>query len=325
MFTMDWNIVFETNGKKLKLGILAECEIICSVDNLADTATIVLPEAVMNQVLNIENKINRGSKVIIQLGYDGDLQTEFEGFIQDITTNDSTLKIVCEDALFLFRVSVNDEQFKLVSIKKIAQRLIEQIDPSFKLVISGYGDDVYFEKFVIHQATGYDVLKKLQEETKANVFFNTEKKELHIHPPYLEKGGTVRYSMQQNIEKSTLEYKKAIDKKIEVTVESVDIKGKVKSITVGTTGGDKTTIKASSPLTDAAMRKMADATLRKNSFDGYSGSFDCWLIPFVKPTYSAFIEDQDYPYKNGTYYVVGVKTNFSESGGVRTVTPGIKL
>lgn len=321
MFTMDWNIVFDTNGTKLKLGILAECEIVCSVDNLADSATIVLPEAVMNQVLNLENKINRGSGVLIQLGYDGNLETEFEGFIQDITTNDSTLKIVCEDALFLFRVGVPDVELKPSSLKRIAEYLIGQIGLGYRVVCTY---DIAYEKFVIHQATGFDVLKKLQEETKANIYFDTYQRILHIHPPYLEKGGTVRYSMQQNIEKSTLEFKKAIDKKVEVTVESTDSKGKVKSITSGTTGGDKITLKVG-PMSDTDMKKVADAALRKNSFDGYSGSFDGWLIPFVKPTYSAIIEDQDYPYKDGTYYVVGVKTNFSESGGVRTITPGIKL
>lgn len=321
MFTMDWNIVFDTNGKKLKLGLLAECEIVCSVDNLADTATIVLPEAVMNQVLNLENKISRGSGVLIQLGYDGNLETEFEGFVQDITTNDSTLKIVCEDALFLFRVGVKDVELKPSSLKKIAQYLIDKIDPTFKLSCDY---DISYEKFVIHQATGFDVLKKIQEETKANIYFDTTNKTLHIHPPYVEKSGTVRYSMQRNIEKSTLEYKKAIDKKVEVTVESTDSKGKVKSVTTGTTGGEKITWKVGS-MSEADIKKVADATLKKNSFDGYTGSFDGWLIPFVKPTYSAIIEDQDYPYKDGTYYVVGVKTNFSESGGVRTITPGIKL
>ena len=321
MFTMDWNIVFDNHGEKFKLGILAECEIVCSVDNLADSATIVLPEAVMNQVLNIENKINRGTKVLIQLGYDGNLVTEFEGFIQDITTNDSTLKIVCEDALFLFRVGVPDVELKPSSLKKIAQYLIDKIDPSFTLSCDY---DISYEKFVIHQATGFDVLKKLQEETKANIYFDTTNKVLHIHPPYIEKAGIVRYSMQQNIEKSILEYKKAIDKKVEVTVESTDSKGKVKSITTGTTGGDKITLKVG-PMSEADMKKVADATLKKNSFDGYSGSFDGWLTPFVKPTYSAIIEDKDYPYKDGTYYVLGVKTNFSESGGIRTITPGIKL
>lgn len=321
MYTMDWNIVFDTDGTKFKLGILAECEIICSVDNLTDSATIVLPEAVMNQVLNIENKINRGSGVLIQLGYDNKLVTEFEGFVQDITTNDSTLKIVCEDALFLFRVSVPDIELKTTSLKKIAQYLVDNIDPSFTVSCDF---DISYEKFVIHQTTGFDVLKKLQEETKANIYFDTTNKVLHIHSPYLEKAGTVKYSMQQNIEKSTLEFKRAIDKKVEVTVESTDSKGKVTSITAGTTGGDKITLKAG-PMSNADMQKVADAALRKNNFDGYSGSFDGWLIPFVKPTYSAIILDQDYPYKDGTYYVVGVKTNFSESGGVRTITPGIKL
>lgn len=321
MFRMDWNVEFDNGGKKFKLGVLAECEIVSSVDNLADTATIVLPEAVMNKVLQIESKLSRGTSVLIELGYDGNLVNEFEGYIQDITTNDSTLKIVCEDALFLFRVGVPDIQLKPTSLKKIAQYLIDKIDPSFA-VVCDY--DISYEKFVIHQATGFDVLKKLQEETKANIYFDTKNKTLHIHAPYLEKGGIVRYSMQQNIEKSTLEYKRAIDKKVEVTVESTDIKGKVKSIAAGTTGGDKITLKVG-PMSNVDMRKVADAALRKNNFDGYSGSFDGWLIPFVQPTYTAIIEDADYPYKDGSYYVVSVKTNFSESGGVRTITPGIKL
>lgn len=321
MFAMDWNIEFHNQGKRFKLGILAECEIECSVDNLADSATIVLPEAVMNQVLNIQEKISRGTKVLIQLGYDNKLETEFEGYIQEITTNDSTLKIICEDALFLFRVSVPDVELKPSSLKQIAQYLIDKIDPSFTL---NCDYDISYEKFVIHQATGYDVLKKIQEETKANVYFDTTNKVLHIHPLYLEKAGIVRYSMQQNIEKSSLEYKLAIDKKIEVTIESTDTKGKVTSITAGTTGGDKINLKVG-PMSTADMQKVANAALVKNSFNGYSGSFDGWLIPFVKPTYSARIEDADYPYKDGNYYVVSVKTNFSESGGVRTITPGIKL
>jgi hypothetical protein len=318
---MNWNIVFDNKGKQFKLGILAECEIECSVDNLADVATIVLPEAVMNQVMNIEEKISRGTKVLIQLGYDNKLVTEFEGYIQEITTNDSTLKILCEDALFLFRVGIPDVELKPSSLKKIGQYLIDKIDPSFTL---NCDYDISYEKFVIHQATAYDVLKKLQEETKANVYFDTTNKVLHIHPPYLEKAGAVRYSMQRNIEKSSLEYKKAIDKKIEVTVESTDTKGKVTSITAGSTGGEKINLKVG-PMSEADMRKVASAALKKNSFDGYAGTFDGWLIPFVKPTYSAKIEDSDYPYKDGNYYIIGVKTIFSESGAVRTITPGIKL
>lgn len=318
---MNWDIVFKTNGKKFRLGVLAECEIVSSVDNLVDTATIVLPEACMNEVFHIEKQIGRGSEVVIQLGYDGKLETEFVGYIQDITTNDSTLKIICEDALFLFRKGVPDIEMKPTSVKKIAEYLVQNIDKSFSVSCDF---DINYEKFVIHQATGYDVLKKLQEETKANIYFDTKNKVLHIHSPYVEIGGAVRYSMQHNIEKSALEYKKASDKKIEVTVESTDIKGKIKKITVGTTGGDQVNFKVG-PMSNADMTKVAEAALKKSNFDGYTGTFDGWLVPFVQPTYSAIIEDLDYPYKKGRYYVVAVKTNFSESGGKRTITPGIKL
>ncbi|GEP52382.1 hypothetical protein FNO01nite_30540 [Flavobacterium noncentrifugens] len=321
MYDMNWDIRFDNAGKKFRLGLLASLKINCSVDNLADVAEITLPEAVMNQVLSLEASIPRGTSLIIKLGYDGQLEKEFEGFIQDITTNDSTLKILCEDALFLFRKSVKDLELKPTSIKAIAQYLVNQIDPSFK-VSCDY--NISYEKFTIHQATGYDVLKKLQEETKANIYFDTSNKILHIHPPYIEKGADVVYSMHRNIEKSSLEYKRAIDKKVEVTIESTNIKGKVTSIKRGTTGGDSITLKVG-PMTAAAMEEIAAAALRKNNFDGFAGTFDGWLVPFVRPGDSAHYIDLDYPHKKGTYYVVGVETTFDESGGKRTITPGIKL
>lgn len=321
MFDINWQVRFKNDIGHFDLGIIASIDIEENVDNLADTATITLPEAVMNQVLQIQDKLNRGTEVVIKLGYDDDLKTEFVGFVQDIVTNDSSLKIVCEDALFLFRVGVKDAEMKPTTMAQIAQSLLNQINPEYKLVCDY---DISYEKFVIHQATGFDVLKKLAEETKANIYFNTEKKELHIHPPYVEKGGDVTYSMQVNIENSSLEYKKAIDKKNEVVVEKTNLNGKVESHTSGTTGGDKITLKVGSVST-ADLKKIADAELIRRSADAYEGTFDSWGIPFVKPTYSAKIKDEDYPEKDGNYYIVSVTTSVSESGFKRTIKPGVKL
>ncbi|WP_449398491.1 hypothetical protein [Chryseobacterium wanjuense] len=58
---------------------------------------------------------------------------------------------------------------------------------------------------------------------------------------------------------------------------------------------------------------------------GYEGSFTAWLIPYVEPNYSIGIYDEDFPEKDGIYNVESVTTNFNENGGVRTITPGIKL
>ena len=321
MYNIDWNIEFKTNGKRRRLALLAECEIFSSVDNLADTATIVLPEAVMNEVLNFEDKIIRGTEVLIQLGYNKQLENEFIGFVRDITSNDSSLKILCEDALFLFRKAIPDAELKPTTLTKVAQYIIDNVDPSFTLKCDY---DVSYEKFTIHQASGYDVLKKIQSETKANIYFNTEKKELHVHPPYVEKGGEVFYSMQKNIENSSLEFKNKLDSKVEVIVESTDLKGQVHKVTAGTTGGTQINFKVGS-MSEASMKEIAEAALRKESAAGYEGTFDTWLIPFVKPTYSARIKDEEYPEKTAFYYVKSVTTNLSEAGGKRTITPGIKL
>ncbi|MBS7234157.1 hypothetical protein KHA90_24450 [Flavobacterium psychroterrae] len=321
MYNITWNIRFKTDGKGYSLQTVDSIDIECSVDNLSDTAIITLPEAFMNQVFNIGNEVKRGSEVIIKAGYDDDLKTEFVGFVQDVVNNDNSLKIKCEDALFLFRKSVKDIQLKPTSLSKIGQLLIDQIDKSYKLVCDY---DITYEKFVIHQATGYDVLKKLAEETKANIYFNTEKKELHIHPPYLEKGGDVVYSMQRNIENSSLEFKKAIDRKVEITVEKTNLSGKIEKYTTGTTGGDKITLKVGSVST-ADLKKIANAELIRRSADMYEGSIDTWAIPFVQPTYSAKIKDEDYPEKDGKYYVVAVTTAINESGFKRTLKLGVKL
>lgn len=320
MFDLNWSIQFKTNEKKFDLELLESVEINCDVDNLADIATIVLPEAVMNRVWELDQKIIRGSEISINLGYNDVLRTEFTGYVQRIT-NDGSLVIHCEDALFLFRVSVPDKEFKNITLKQIAEYLVTNVDPSFT-VSCDYG--ITYEKFTIHQATAFDVLKKLQDETKGNIFFDNEKKVLHIHPAYMEMGEKVNYSYHVNIEKANLEYKRKEDKKVEITVESTDTKGKVKSVTVGTTGGDKTTLKVGA-MSEVDMKKVAESALKKQMYDGYEGTFDGWLIPKVKPTDSAHIEDLEYTYKTGSYYVKAVTTKLSRSGGVRTVKLGIRL
>ena len=299
--------------------MLLEVEIEKSVENLADTAIITLPEALLNSPLKIQDKIGRGDEVEIKLGYSGDLKTEFVGFIQNITT-DGSLKIRCEDGLFQFRKEVKDIQMKGTSVKKIAEYLVAQIGGGYKVVCDF---DIAYEKFVIHQATAYDVLKKLQEETKANIYFKTGTKELHIHAPFTEKAGYVIYSPQKNVEKASLEYKKAIDRKFEVTVESVQKDGKIKVEKAGTTGGESVTIRTGA-FSQQDIKKIANAELVKRSGDRYEGTIETWLIPYVEPAYSAKYVDKDYPEQAGIYYVTAVTTKVSASGGIRTVKFGLR-
>ncbi|MCW3088934.1 MAG: hypothetical protein JWP81_3 [Ferruginibacter sp.] len=319
-YKMSWQI---TVGRYL-LAMLDSCEIHKSVDLLADTCTITLPGYAHNEVskidkVRVEEKIKRGDKVIVMLGYDGKLLKEFEGYLLNINTDDGNMTLNCEDDLFLLRKPVANKQFKNSSVKAIAQYIVDQTG-TMKLTIN-CTLTVDYDKFVISMATAYDVLKKLQEETSANIYLLNGT--LHIHPPYIKIFGLVRYSFQRNIEQSSLKYKTKEDRKVQIVIEGVGRDGKKIEITSGTTGGDRITKKASGQSL-SAMKALADAEYLKNVFDGYEGDITTWLIPYVEPAYSAEVNDEDFKEKNGRYYVKSVTTTFDSSGAARKVQLGIK-
>lgn len=321
MYTLNWNIEFKTNGKKYRLALLYSVEIEKSVENLVDTCIITIPEAILNKVLNIENKIQRGTEVIVQLGYNSKLNTEFIGYVKEVKNNNSTLTIECEDSVFQFRKPVQSEELKPTSVSQIAQRIIDQCAAGMNLSCDF---DITYEKFIIHQANGFDILKKLQEETKANIYIDSQTNTLHIHPPFIEKSGTIKYSPQINVQSVSLEYKRAQDRKFEITVKSVSLDGKVNEIKAGQSGGESVVLTVG-PMSDEDMRKIGDAELSKRMSDRFEGTIETWLIPVITPTATAKFEDTDYPEKTGSYYVPTVKTSFSSAGGVRIVTFGIKV
>lgn len=304
---------------KYKLAMLESVEIHKSVDLLTSTATVVVPAVVYNQSLDHEKYVKVGDPITIQLGYDENLVTEFVGYVQRIDTDDDSLTFNCEDSMYLTRKSVSNKQFLNTSIKAIAQYCISAI--GLKNLNCTY--DITYQKFVINNANAFDVLKKLKEDTKASIYMMGDT--LHIHPPYVEKGGDVVYDFSVNIESSDLKYRNKDDRKFEVHVDGVGLDGKKKKIVVGTTGGEKRTVNVTSPMSDADLKKRGEAELQTLTYDGYEGSVTGWLIPFVEPTYSAKIIDSDYGYKTGTYYVTAVTVNFDENGGVRKIEIGKKV
>lgn len=318
-YEMDWQVIIGN----YQLALLDGIEIHKSVDILADTCTITLPLYAHKRVINIgndvpERQIKRGDKVTVRIGYNGELKEEFTGYLLTPQT-DETLVLECEDELFLMRKAVPNIQFKNAGVKAIAQYLVDKTNTALTVNCT---IGIVYDKFVINAATAYDVLKKLQEETKANIYMRNGV--LNIHPPYTEPHGKVRYSFQQNIESSSLKYKLAEDKNIQVVVEATGADGKKREVTAGTSGGDKITIKGGG-LSEASMKELASAEFRRQVYDGYDGDITTWLVPQVEPGDSIELVDEDFVYKTGWYYCKSVTTTFNSSGGSRKIQPGIKV
>lgn len=317
MYRMSWNI--RIGGFRLRM--VEKVSIKRSVELLSDTATITLPGTVFNKAINIEDKIKVGDDVEIQLGYNDNLKTEFKGYLKAIKTDGGSLTLELEDDIYLFRKSVKDEEMKDASVKSILENICSQVG-GFS-VSCDY--DFTYDKFVINNATGYDVLKKIQDEASPNIYLKD--KVLHVHPQYAEIFGEARFDFSRNIERdgTDLKYKSEDERKLLVVVEGTDETGATVSVEKGTTGGDKMTLKLPGVSSKSSLEQKAQSVLDQKVYTGYEGSFQSWLIPYVDAGYKVSITDPDYEIKDGTYYVISVETTFSKDGGVRKITLGKKI
>ena len=316
MYTLD----FEVKIGEFYLGMVDSITIHKSVELLADTCEIVLPAARLNKALEVEEQIKRGDEVSVSIGYkEVGIKEEFKGYLQRISTDGGSIKLFCEDDLFQFRKDLPNEELKKISLSDLLSKVVKGIGKNYKVDCSYTW---VYDKFVIRDATGYDVLKKVQEECGADIYLKDGV--LHIHPPGEVVGKERFYDLAVNIEEAELSFKRAEDKKVKVVVKAIMPDGKVKEIEVGSTGGEKVEVKCHASDT-ASMKARGEAEVKRRTFDGYDGSITTWLIPECNPGDTASIHDGDYTYKDGTYFVRSVTTEFSEGGGKRKVELGYRL
>lgn len=316
MYTMTYDI---TIGN-YKLGMLDAVSVHKSVELLADTCEITLPAAQLNVALDVESHIRRGDPVTVKFGYrETGMAEEFRGWLQRISTDGGNIRLFCEDDLFTFRRELPNVVLKNVPLDALLTQVIKGVGKDYRVSCSYTWT---YAKFVIHDATGYDVLKKVQEECGADIYLKDGV--LHVHPPGEVTGTERRYDFALNIEEVDLTYRRAEDKKVRVVVKAIMPDGKVKEVETGSTGGEKVEVKCHASDT-ASMRARGEAEVRRRSFDGYDGSITTWLVPQCVPGDTATLHDGDYPHKDGTYYVRSVTTDFSQSGGVRKIELGFRL
>ncbi len=321
MFKLDYEI---TIGN-YKLQALEKVAIETSQELLSDSCKITLPGMVAGQPILLEDKLKRGDAVTVRLGYNGDLVTEFTGYLKAIYP-DTPVVLECEDSVYLFRRSVVSKVFKNTNIKQILNYVLDQVNPQIKtpftLVTDLSSDSYKWDSFAIRNATGFEVLDKLRQESGLLIYARGT--ELHCHLAFTQNNGQVIYDYSVNVEASTnLKYVTAEDQKMLVTVVGRTAKGAKVEGVAGEKGGDEITIQRPTVSDRATLDNIAAEELKKRVYDGYRGEIDGWLIPFCTTGDTAIIRNPSYP--EGRYYITGTKVEFGQDGGYRSASLGAKL
>lgn len=304
---------------------ISQVTITKSVDELADTCTIELPARFVikqnGKELYTEQAIKAGDEVTVTLGYEGVYSgVEFKGFVKRVKTGVPVV-VECEDAMYLLRRKNITKAWEKTTLKEVLQEVVKDTP----IGLADGIEEILLEKWIIKNANGTQVLKKLQDEFRLTIFMNDEGK-LYAGLQQLTNIGEVAvYDLNYNIISNDLEYRTKEERKIKVRYTYIDAKNKRKTIEVGDPEGEVRTFHTSVVSDKKKLEEMAKAEIEKMKYDGFDGSITSFLVPFATRGMKARLIDKDLKDIDEDYFIKKVETTFGTGGARRKVEIGTRL
>ena len=111
-----------------------------SLQSIADIATISIPSVakiakngkINSSIYITGNLFNDGDPITIKLGYNGDLQTEFSGFVKRRNL-DMPLEVECEGYSWLLRRNNIQQFYATVTIKDLLNIAVSRLEGNYKI------------------------------------------------------------------------------------------------------------------------------------------------------------------------------------------------
>lgn len=285
---------------------------------LGASAVVTIP-SIYNTKYVVDN-INGGDKVIIGLGYDGNIRKEFVGYVADLSYS-RPVKIRCEDEFYtLRRTTPRARSWKSVSLAEVLEYLIPN-------AVLRDIPSVTLAPFAVKSGgNSYTALQKLCD-TYGLQAWHDEKAFTVTVPMWAGAGEIVRYDMQTNVIEPSLKFHRESDVRIKVSAVSISPDNKRITVDVGDVDASSTTtLHFYNVGSESELRRLAEDRLSVMKYDGFSGSMKTFGVPYIEPSMTARIRDRRFgAVRIGSYMVDAVTTDWGRSGFSRTVTIGRRL
>lgn len=297
----------------LKFNYVHAIDIKQSWKTLNDTCTIQLPN--QKDMLAAINSMEAGTEVTVKLGYDGDLQTEFEGYIKSVSAS-HPYTITCWDGMWKLAQEEVTKSWESTTLKEVVQYLVGDaiVDDIPSITLS---------PFKLNRITKADALQKLKDEYGLVAYFRGRK--LYVGLAYYEAGGKeVVYHFEKNVAKKNnkLEFKRKEDVKLKVKVISLLPDNTKIEVTAGDSDGELRTLHLYDK-TKAEAKAIAEDKVNLMKYSGYKGSFMAKGLPRIVHGDTAKLLSDVYPERNGSYLADSIHITFNgQTGFSRKVTPG---
>ena len=317
-----------------------EVQINKSIHSIVETATIRIPSIaklikngkVSPGSVTTGNQFKEGDPVVIRLGYNGELKTEFVGFVRRCDLN-MPLVVECEGYSWLLRrnnISGFYSSIRLIDLLKLA---VSGLEGNYTIAVQ-CDVDLEISNVQLNNVSGFKLLDSLATFTDGclSCFFTGQATLWcgYVYTPYA-KGvdnfgtGVVKYRLGYNtMKENDLKVRDVGSEQIAVNYIKKRTGGAVVSETSNVFSRTKQQrTKILNHVKDArALSELANEQAYRINYSGCEGSFTTFLDPYAMPGQMAHLEDRRYPERYGKYLVESVQVNYGIHGARRVVEIG---
>lgn len=300
-------------------------EIVKSRKVLEDTATIRLPATARlvrtgDFISEVETAkvFNVGDPVKIRLGYDGNLRTEFEGYVKKIKPG-MPLEIECEDAVWVLKRKNMKEAFKNTDLGTILESIVQGTPIS----LVGEIPAIRFKEFYMRNVSAAAALQKIKDEYGLTVFLKNN--ELRVGLREENDGTVVKYEVGTNVIETDLEWKSEADTRLKIRAIHWRKNNTKLTVEAGDADGELRTLYFYDIEDESQLKKLAEQEAKKYRFTGYDGGFTAFLVPVAEQGNVARLRDPNFGERAGDYLIDKVTTTFGVDGARRKIELGLKV
>lgn len=307
----------------LVLRSVSSLEITSTWRELADVAKITIPNRGVirtgqnDRNVEIDRLVKVGDPVRVELGYNGNSNTEFVGYVTNIKPG-TPIELECEDEVWqLKRSGLITKSYANTTLKKLLQDVV--IDTRFTTV-----PNVSIENYLVENATKAQVLQELREKYGLAIYYRLGK--LYAGLPYSDRiDRKQKLVINRNVIEENLDYRKAEDVRLRVKIVSIQPDNKKVEYETGDQDGEVRTLHYYNISDKATLISLAKSELEKYKFTGYRGDVTTFGIPFLEHGEVITLEEPRFAERSGRYLIEKVTTTFGTEGFRRKVELGIKV
>lgn len=315
MYTLSLKIEI-TGSRKWDIDFAHQVEVVRDMECLTDTCSITLPKRVKWDGES-ETPIKRGDGVKVWLGYDGQLELAFVGYVRDVGLK-TPVVITCEDEMY---------RLKLTPAKPVAYR---SVDLSTLLADQGLGSakvmgEQMLGAYRVTDATVASLLGRLSEngirsfymmEGGGSVLYSGVLFERGTQPVQVFRTG-LNIISDQNLTQQKAEAMRIKVKAVSLLPDNTKLK-----LELGDQDGELRTLHTYNKQ-ETELRAWAEQELKRLKVDGLTGSFTTFGFRLVDKldNIGIIIDGQ----KMGVYQVKKNVIKFGVSGYRQEITLGYRV